>query len=72
MIAVALTARGVREMEASSGKGNERELCCSFIERGRGQERSPAVFNGHYMRQFPFMALMERNGRGSNGGFEHH
>ena len=42
-----------REIGASSGRGNERELCCSFIERGRGEERSaremerwPAVLQG--------------------------
>jgi hypothetical protein len=77
--AVALLARRVREIGASSGRGNERKLCCSFIERGRGEEwsaremeRWPAVLKGHYMRQFSFMALIERNGRESNGGFEHH
>jgi hypothetical protein len=77
--AVALLARRVREIGASSGRGNERKLCCSFVERGRGEEwsaremeRWPAVLMGHYMRQFSFMALIERNGRESNGGFEHH
>jgi hypothetical protein len=27
-------------MGACSGRGNERELCCSFIERGRGEDES--------------------------------
>jgi hypothetical protein len=32
--------RGELERGASLGRGNERELCCSFIERGRGEDES--------------------------------
>jgi hypothetical protein len=54
-------------------------LCCLFIERGREEERSLprelqwalAVLHGHQWH-CSFYSIMGRNGRGSNGGFEHH
>jgi hypothetical protein len=40
--AVALTARRVREMGASSGRGGNERLGCPFIEReGRGKDGLP-------------------------------
>jgi hypothetical protein len=49
--------RGALEKEASSSKEEGRRLCCLFIERGRGEERSLVVFNGHRCVSF-FSASM--------------
>jgi hypothetical protein len=67
--AVVLTAMRVREMGASLGRGKMERGFAAFYREQEGEERSPVVFNGHHMRQF-LTRVMERNGRGSNGGFD--
>jgi hypothetical protein len=67
--AVVLTAMRVREMGASLGRGKMKRGSAAFYREQEREERSPVVFNGHHMRQF-LTRVMERNGRGSNGGFD--